>query len=131
MGEGWHQGAACLWFVKKHNPATRDERAWAGEMMRHQGEITITNFRQMFLLRGALLVVSCRANSNKSVSVRKAPGLGPGEGRKLEGNKRGLLGIMNFTERIKNGPDGFDFIMVAAGLVTVGLLKGKVRKYKL
>lgn len=60
----------------------------------------------MFLVRGALLVVSWRANSNKSVSVRKAPGRGLGVGRKLEGNKRGMMWIIHFTERMEMGSMG-------------------------
>lgn len=83
----------------------------------------------MFLLRGALLVVSWRANSNKSVSVRKAPGLGPGVGRgeSQKATKEVLLWLINFTEKDENGPDGFDLILMASGLVTLGSLGGKVR----
>lgn len=57
---------ACKWFVK--NTTVHNNKRWWGE----KREI-IKNFKQMFLLRGTLLVVSCRAKSNKTVSVRKAP----------------------------------------------------------
>lgn len=72
------------------------------KMMRQKGEI-IKNFKQMFLLRGALLVVSCRAKSNKTVSVRKAPFKTGGGERAGKQQKRYALAY-KFHREGENGP---------------------------
>lgn len=72
------------------------------EMMRQKKE-NYQKLKQMFLLRGALLVVSCRAKSNKTVSVRKAP-FKTGGGERTGKQQKGYASAYKFHKEGENGP---------------------------
>lgn len=56
----------------------------------------------MFLLRGALLVVSCRAKSNKTIPVRRAP-FKTGGGERVGKQQRSYALAYKFHREGENG----------------------------
>lgn len=97
-------------LLKTHHAS--EERDDAAEKRRE----TMKKFKQMFLLRAALLVVSCRVNSNSFCqNAGRRWRRGQGE---LEAEEGGLLWLINLTGRLKTGRVRFDLILTGTGFVT-------------